>query len=201
MINVMLIVDKDNILPDSSVLREVIANHPFHNDLDNLLDTVTIKRKSSSDRVSIQTEGPNVTLFIYQSDTVKDLYRCILYHEFGHTADIHNPRFKYSEDVKQALNNRQRENFTELWNLYIDARLNRYNIYRHSPGKLIRNVNGQRLVVEITQETQLLERIDRLSKRDFNNASVIVEDIWNNPMKEYTFIDLVNLVKINMQKV
>ncbi len=201
MVNVMLIVDKDNILPDSSVLEEVIANHPFHNNLENLLDTVTIKRLSSSDRISIQTEGPNVTLFIYHSDTVNDQYRYILYHEFGHSADIHNPHFEYSEDAKQALNNRQRENFTELWNLYIDARLNRYNIYCHSPGKLIRNVNGQRLVVEITQETQLIERMDRLSKRDFNNASVIVEDIWNNPMKEYTFIDLVNLVKINMQKV
>ena len=195
----MLIVDKDNILPDSSVLREVIANHPFHNDLDNLLDTVTIKRLSDSDKIRIQTEGPNVTLFIYQSNTVDDLYRCILYHEFGHTADIHNPRFKYSEDVKQALNERRRENFEELWNLYIDARLNQCNIYRHQPGKFVRKVNEPYVVR--TQETQLLERMDFLSKRGFNNASVIVGDIWNNPMKEYTFIDLVNLVKINMQKV
>ncbi|MHC4394564.1 MAG: hypothetical protein ACYS1A_02820 [Planctomycetota bacterium] len=189
----MLIVDKDNILPDSSVLEEVITHHPFHNDLVSQLDTVTIKWSGS---VDIETKGPNVTLSIYQSDIVNDRYRYILYHEFGHVADIHNPRFKYSEDVKQALNNRQRENFKELWNLYIDARLNQCNIYRHGSGKFVRKANGPYVV--ITQKTQLLLRIDYLSKRGFNNASVIVEDIWNNPMKEYTFIDLVNLVKINM---
>lgn len=195
---IMLIVDKENILPDSSVLEEVIANHPFYNDLVNQLDTVAIKQPSFSEGVHIHTEGSKITLFIYPFQSVDDQNRYILYHEFGHVADRFNPCFKYSEDARQALSDRQRENFVELWNLYIDARLNRLNIYCHSPGKFLRKVNGQYQEVEGTQETQLLEPMDFLSKRDFNNAPVIVRDIWNHPEKKYTFIDLVNIVKVNM---
>ncbi|HUU15841.1 MAG TPA: hypothetical protein VMW72_01720 [Sedimentisphaerales bacterium] len=195
----MLIFDKENILPDSSVLEEFIANHPFYNDLVNKLDTVSIKRPSFSEGVHIHTEGSKITLFIYPFQSVDDQNRYILYHEFGHVADRLNPCFKYSEDARQVLSDRQRENFVELWNLYIDARLNRLNIYCHSPGKFRRKVNGQYREVERTQETQLLERVDFLSKRDFNNAPLIVRDIWNHPEKKYTFIDLVNIVKVNMQ--
>ncbi len=194
----MRIIDKHNILPAPSLLEDVITNHPFYSDLVNQLNTVTVRPPNQSERVHVQTKGNGITLIIFPFESVDDQHRYILYHEIGHVADRFNPAFKYCETIRQNLSDHQRENFVELWNLYIDARLNHLHIYRHSPGKFLRKVNENFVNVERTPDTQILERIDYLCNRGFCNP-LIVHDIWNNPEKKYTFIDLVDIVKANMQ--
>ena len=195
----MRIIDKDNILPNPSVLEDVIANHPFHGDLANQLNTVTVGRPNQSEGVHIQTEGNDITLVIFPLQSIDDQHRYLLYHEIGHVADRLNPAFKYYETIRENLRDHQRENFVELWNLYIDARLNRLHIYRHSPGRFLRKLKDTVEFVERTHENQLVERIDYLFKRGFCNPQ-IVHDIWNHPEKIYTSIDLVDIVKENTIK-
>jgi len=190
----MRIIDKDNILPDSSVLEEVIVSHPFYDNLSAQLETVTIRRPSPSEGTHILTEGKAITLAIYPVDSIDDQYRYILYHEFGHVADRFNPAFKYSDAVRKSLSDRLKIIFVELWNLYIDARLNHLQIYRHSPGKFQRRVNNKVELVERTHENQLVERIDFLCKRGFSNGA-LVHEIWDHPDNKYSFNDLVNIAK------
>lgn len=194
--SVMQIIDKDNILPDPTVLEDVIENHPFLSDLKMLLKTVTIRQPNQDERVHIQTDGNNITLVICPFKSFDEQQRYILFHEIGHVADRFNPAFKYNETTRYNLSNRQGEIFRELWNLYIDARLSHLGIYRHLPGKFSHVINGNRKHVERTPDTQLLERIDFLNKRGFSNAD-IVHDIWDHPEEEYSFNALIYIVKQN----
>lgn len=192
----MQIIDKDNILPSPKVLEDVIANHPFHSSLSSQLKTVTIRQPNHNERIQIQTDGNDVTLIIYPFDSMNEQQRYILFHEFGHVADRLTPAFGYSETARNNLSDRQRVNFIQLWNLYIDARLNHLGIYHYFQGQFIRITNGKAEFVERTQETQLLERKDFLSKRGFSNAD-IVHDIWDHPEKVYSCNDLIDIIKQN----
>ncbi len=196
----MKITDKDQLIPDHAVLLKVVQEHPFHDSLDESIDSITVRRPEQAECIQICLDGHDVTLVVYPANAVNDHYLYLLYHEFGHVADRLNPAFNYSEEQRQALKEHKRENFVELWNLYIDARLNDAGLFRLSiNSKVFKRIKGKPVIVERTMETELWERANFLSSRGFRDADEVVSYIWQHPRQLYSFNDLVNLIRQHME--
>lgn len=190
------IIDRDNILRDQCALIKVIQGHPFSATLCRDIHSITIKEPIEGQGISVSLNDGDVTLFIYRDTQDEDNFHHILYHEFGHVADRFNPSFKYSEEQRDALSCHERENLIELWNLYIDARLNRAGLLRlPTHGQFAVRVEGERRLVPPSIGAKLWMHANFLSSRNFQNASDVVDRIWKNPGQFLSFQDMLDLVK------
>ena len=190
------IIDPDNILRDQSALIKVIQGHPFSATLCRDINSVTIEEPLEGQCISVSLKDGNVTLFIYRDTQDEDNFHHVLYHEFGHVADRFNPSFRYSKEQRDALSCHERENLIELWNVYIDARLNRARLFQlPTHGQCAVRVEGKLRLVPHSIETKLCMHANFLSSRNFQNASDVVDHIWKNPEQFLSFQDMLDLVK------
>jgi hypothetical protein len=124
-------------------------------------------------------------------------YEYILYHEFGHIADRLNPKFRYSDESRLALSKTEQVMFMELWNLYIDARLNHFGHFKLTKiamGGYCR-IDGKLQRAPFSIEGKLLRHISCLRSGNIDNADQIVRSIWENPLLPRSYDDLINLIR------
>jgi hypothetical protein len=192
----MKVFDPRNLV-DEQLLQTVARRHPFHPDLASSLKLLTVREKEDdSVRIDLDGEG-NATLTIHPiiRPSKRDVY--ILYHELGHAADRLNPAFGYDHARRLALDGVQESSFLELWNVFIDARLNDRGLFRlPESGEVELVVDGRRYVLPRNDvNTYLLEAAAHLSQRGFLKPGAVVTDIWNHPERRLTFEDLLDLVR------
>lgn len=187
----MKIIDFQNLVPPH-VLELVAKHHPLYSDIASEIKILTVKEKDQ-DSIHIEMDRSyNVTLTIHPiiRPSERDMY--ILYHEFGHIADRINPDFRYDHDKRLELSQAQERCFLQLWNVFIDARLNDHGLFRLPPaGESELIVDGIKYVLPRNQiSTYLLEASAHLSKMGIRKPGTLVTEIWNNPKRFLTFEDL-----------
>jgi hypothetical protein len=121
----------------------------------------------------------------------------ILYHEFSHVADRINPRFKYSEERKAALSEHEQMAVMELWNFFIDARLNRAGVFQlieqpacptRKQGLIPNTIQGRLQLHAVLLET--------LGVR-YELGLSLVTDFWNDPTEVWSYEEMIEWVKGN----
>jgi len=196
----MKIIDPENLIPYHSVLNRVVKTHPFSPNLYQQIHTITVSEDDSeiiNPRISFNHETCGVTLYV-----VSQLYRrnnCdyILYHEFGHIADRLNPNFGYSDEKKSSLTDIEQYALMEVWNLYIDSRLNHYGLFQlgENDRSVYCLINGRLQILPYSIEGRLLRYISSLRSSEVKNADSMVKEIWKNPLAFRCYSELISLIK------
>ena len=194
----MKIIDEQNLIPDKRILIQIISNHPFVSDLSNKLETVQIEISENhgipKEMIQFDPSNTHVILGIGKGSHQKENFEYILYHEFGHAADRLNPGFEYSEKEKSLLSAKEKMGVMELWNTYIDSRLNESGLFKlgYQPpstgklnGKVVRFPEG--LNGELLSHISILENCGLKHEK----ANKLVDDIWNNPRRVMTYKDMI----------
>lgn len=197
----MRIIDPNGLLPNERILRDVICNHPMDSNLANHLDTVEVflseRCEIAHERIEPDIENRKVSLGLGRFSKNKANFRYILYHEFCHVADRLNPSFKYSEQLRASLSSSEQMAVMELWNLFIDARLNRHELFelgdqkpcspkRH--GLLLNGIQGKLQRHAVMLENQGVP---------YSEAMKLAGDCWNNPPEVWTYEEMVTWVRKN----
>lgn len=124
----MKVIDPHRLVPDAVILVQVVETHPLRPRLSDIISTVEVylSERHGIPAEQIETDLPNkrVRLGLGATSHEKSNFQYILYHEFSHTADRANPEFGYSDDRVLALTDSEQIAVMELWNLFIDSRLN-----------------------------------------------------------------------------
>ncbi len=195
----MKIHDPNIVFKDQEILRNLIRSHPFLPDLDKLITSLTVNKANDNEMPHVNVSRGNVTLTIDPQLPLGDRFNYILYHEFGHIADRFNPIFNYSEDIRMSLPDRKLSNFKDLWDLYIDARLNFHGLFRLvSFGSPTVRINGKRRLIKLSIGSKLYGHVEFLTARGFKDARQVVRVIWKTPMKVISFPELILLLEQHM---
>jgi hypothetical protein len=190
------IIDKDALVPDRGIIAEVIERHPVSEELRTHVQTIVIE-KADKESIEYDFYSKKVILNLTQNSHEKENYKYILFHEFSHVADKARSEFDYSEELKNSLTDLEKSLVMELWNVYIDSRLNYYGLFMLGPNdaNVYGTINGKLQKLPFSIEGKLLGHIAFLASRGFQGAKFIVEDIWNNPQRMISYNDLIQIVK------
>jgi len=144
----MKIIDNNNLIPDKEILKKIVREHPFSKNLDSRINTLIIEllpSQATSETSKLNFGNNDVILSIFRTTPEKNNYKYILYHEFGHIADQFNPEFEYTEEGMNSLTNNEKLKVEELWNAYIDARLNDKNLLQvgNNDNNMWGTINGK----------------------------------------------------------
>ena len=184
-------------LVDEELLWRALKHHPLYHDLASELRSLTIQEKTGSSVGVEMDERRRATLYIHPILHPCQRDRFILYHELGHLADRINPRFGYRHNDRMRLTACQERNFLELWNVYIDTRLNEYGLFclpRSGYSEFV--IDDKRYVLPKNDiNTYLLETITHLTQRGMYRPGSLVTSIWNNPNRALSFDDLLDPVR------
>ncbi len=183
-------------LVNKELLWVALKHHPLHRDLASELRSLTIEEKSGPNAGVEMDENRRATLYIHPILRPGNRDQFILYHELGHLADRTNPRFGYRHRDRMRLSAYQERNFLELWNVYIDARLNQHGLFcLPQSGQSAFVIDGRRYVLPKNEvNTYLLEAIANLTQRGMSRPGSLVTTIWNNPHRSLSFDDLLDPV-------
>lgn len=184
-------------LVDEELLWRALKHHPLHHDLASELRSLTIEEKTGPYVGVEMDEQRHATLYIHPIIRPSERDRFILYHELGHLADRINPRFGYRHRDRMQLDAQQEKNFVELWNVYIDARLNQHGLFCLPPcGQSEFIIDGRSYVLPKNEiNTYLLEAITHLTQRGMYRPGSLVTTIWNNPHRFLGFDELLDAVR------
>ncbi|MCX6813479.1 MAG: hypothetical protein NTV77_03335 [Candidatus Azambacteria bacterium] len=193
----MKIIDENNLIPDKKVLTKIIKKHPLRKNPDNHIHNLIIKL---SEQCCIELDkNKDVTLFLTENVSLKSIYEYVLFHEFSHIFDKLNPEFKYADIKRDALSDTEKEAVMEIWNVYIDSRLNRFGLFKiedeNQERQFIIGKEYQKLIINI--ETKLKFHIHFLQNRNVKNAKDIIDNIWENPVQFLSYDDIINITKAN----
>jgi hypothetical protein len=196
----MKIIDTENLIPDHNYLSRIVAAHPFDATLAQKIRQITIRR---SERYGIAEENietdeitGHVILGVGQDTCRKADYESILYHEFGHVADRMSPTFRYSEEQKQALSPSEGKCVMELWNAYINSRLNAVGLYRPSGKTCLGTLNGSIQAFPPSPEGALMAHMSILEHEGFSfiRTKEMVQHIWQSPAITWTYPEIIVVV-------
>mgnify|MGYP000264632609 CR=1 FL=1 len=192
----MHIVDFRNLV-DQDLLWRALKHHPLYHDLASELRSLTIEEKTGQ-HVGVEMDKKRqAILYIHPIIRPTQRDRFILYHELGHLADRINPQFGYRHEERMQLDASQERNFVELWNVYIDSRLNQHGLFclpQSGDSEFI--IDGKRYVLPKNDiNTYLLEAITHLTQRGMHRPGSLVTTIWNNPHRSLGFYDLLDAVR------
>jgi len=184
-------------LVDQELLWRALKHHPLYHDLASELRSLTIEEKTGPNVGVEMDENRRATLYIHPIIRPCERDRFILYHELGHLADRIDPGFGYRHQDRMRLTAYQERNFLELWNVYIDARLNQHGLFclpREGQSAFV--IDGRRYVLPKNDvNTYLLEAITNLTQRGMYRPGSLVTTIWNNPHRQLSFDDLLDPVR------
>lgn len=201
----MEIIDSHSLIPDHEVLKDVVETHPLCSCLYRKILSVTIELAERcgipNESISFDPTNSCVTLNVGRDTPAKSNYKYILYHEFSHAADRLNSSFGYSEKKKATLTGDQQTCAMELWNVYIDARLNQNNLYQigHQSDALA-TINGRLQRPPKGLQGELMLHIATLERCGFEHdkAEDIVSRIWNYPQSKMSYDDMIRIVVMNI---
>jgi len=193
----MNIVDKENLVPSREIFHSVINSHPFGENLATYISTLCISSDKAGPCINFDKENNVATLYISKNDHVLDNFEYILYHEFSHIVDRSNVAFCYSDEKKNQLSDNERLCVMELWNVYIDSRLNNHGLFQlgENDKNIYCSYNGKLQKAPYSIEGKLLRHISFLASRGVENAETIVRDLWDNPDKFISYDDLIKLIQ------
>jgi len=172
----MKIFDDEFLHQDNNILLNIIRNHPLNPKLPENIEFIIIKEivvnpnKSQSENIQFDQHNKMVTLNIFRDSPKNPRFEFILYHEFGHIADRINQHFGYSEEKNEALAKKEKYYVMELWNLYIDSRLNKFGLGGIKP----------------------------LGWGRMKHSQDIIKKIWENPDYILSYDDLIMIVRENI---
>lgn len=198
----MIILDPNELLPNVAILHDVIDNHPLNSNLATHLNIVEVFLSEHCDEspdVKIETNLENrmARLGLGRSSQNKTYFKYILYHEFGHVADRANPDFEYSERRRTSLSESEQIAVDELWNLFIDARLNHAGVfdlgalqecYSLKHGRLPNTIQGKLQSHAVMLENQGIP---------YKRALKLASGCWKSPPGMWTYEEMVAWVKEN----
>ena len=194
----MKIIDENNLIPDKNILIKIIKEHPLCKNLNDRIRNLTIKL-SNECRIGLN-KNQDVTLFLTKNVSSQKNYEYILYHEFSHTCDKLNPEFKYTDKKRDALADIEKLKVMEIWNVYIDSRLDKLDLFRlKDEGYSL--INGKLQMLPRNIKSYLMCRVNLLQTGEIgeiNDAKIIIEDIWKNPTKFLSYDDMIDIVKLNL---
>jgi hypothetical protein len=191
------IIDQQALVPDKGIIADVIAHHPASKELCIHVKTIIVE-KADKESIEYDFYSKKVILNLTQNFHKKENYKYILFHEFSHVADKTRSKFNYSDEVKNSLTDLEKSLVMELWNVYIDSRLNYYGLFMLGPNdsNVYGTIDGKLQKLPFTIEGKLLGHVAFLASRGFRDAKFIVEDIWNNPQRTISYDDLIQIVKV-----
>jgi hypothetical protein len=196
----MEIIDKNNLITDHTVIKRVVKRHPFSSDLWVQIKKLTVECHKKADNGGPSIEFHHAThlaiLYVLPNMEEKSNYEYILYHEFGHVADRLNPEFGYSDQIKYSLSDAEQVMVMELWNLYIDARLQHHGLFRldEKDGPTYSKINGKSQELPCTTQGKLMRHVNLLKSGGVLEAERIVKQIWENPEKSISYQDMTSIV-------
>ena len=189
----MKIFDQENLIPDHALLINVISSHPFDRQLVSKIARIDIVLSEWNciplENINTDVLKGEVRLGVGRSTHIKRDYISILYHEFGHVADRMNVDFQYSERMKSELVQAKQICLMEIWNIFINSRLNAENLYTTSGIECRGTLNGKREIFPGTVDGDLKVHMATLEREGFpyKFAKELVEEIWNNPKMPLTY--------------
>jgi len=197
----MKIIDNKNLIPDTQkdVLIKIVKNHPSGKDLFDSIRDLTIELSTgNSEAIDFDKSTRDATLYVFEQTATKDDFEYTIHHEFFHVADRLSVRFKYSDDKKDSLIEKEKRCLMELWNLYIDTRLNDKGLLKIRQGSSIRKINGKLQIVHYRNtDMRLADSANFLETRGVSRAEKIVREIWESPGHYLSYEDMINIVKNN----
>jgi len=121
-----------DVLHGTELLKEVSTRHPF-GEYARPIRRMELRRDENGPRIDLDA-ADNVVLRLSGWEGESPNFRYILHHEFGHVYDRMDPVFQYSLEARLCLNeDRDKlEYVTDLWNTYIDGRLDRLGLFEFS---------------------------------------------------------------------
>jgi hypothetical protein len=193
----MTINDPEKLVRDCDMLRKLVATHPLaHGQLDAAIEALEVKRSNDP---SIEYDIDRGTAILRLGPHVANLpeYEYILLHEFAHVADRIAPSFGYSDQKRNALDDCGQLKLMEIWNIYIDARLNYHGLFKlgKNDRDIYCTIDGKLQKAPYSIEGKLQRHISFLRSRRMTQAEATVREIWGNPQKPRTYADLISLVK------
>lgn len=191
----MRIIDPQKLVPNESVINDVIASHPGSHAIKSAITSIIVRE---ADAESINLDGTTLTLYLQESSGRRENFRYVLYHEFYHIVDRLNLKFEYYDDIKHSLTPIEQLNLMELWNLFIDARLHKRGLFEldENDKGLYGTVNGRLQKIPFTIEGKQLRHISFLASRGVVDAEELVREIWANPPTVITYGTLAKLAMV-----
>lgn len=195
----MKVLDPEGLLGGLDLVQEVLERHPFAPPLATVIDTVEVVVSEAygiaAEQIRTDLAGRNATLGLGRSSSGTQAFRYVLFHEFGHVADRARPDFGYSDALDRSLSSRERVAVMELWNVFIDARLNAAGVFelgyqppccsrRH--GRLPSGIEGKLQGHAVMMESQGVS---------YDQALEVVLRFWDRPESLWSFADMVLWVR------
>jgi hypothetical protein len=163
------------------------------------LNTLILSSDKTGPCINYDKENKFATLYISKIDHALENFEYILYHEFFHIIDKNNIAFGYSDEKKNLLSEIEQLCVMELWNIFIDSRLNNQSLFQL--GENNRNdfcrINGKLQKAPFSIEGKLLCHINFLASRGVRKAETIVRDLWGSSEKDISYDDLIELIQEN----
>ena len=205
----MKIFDPEKLIPDHECLIKVVASHPFDNSLVTKISQINIRLSENyiaegfyiaHEDIETDVDKGIVILGVGRYTHLKLDYNSILYHEFGHVADRMDANFQYSEDLKNELSDSGKTCVMELWNVYINSRLNAVGLYMTSGSDCCGILNGEEHVFPGTIEGDLMAHMSNLEGAGFSYklAKELIENIWKYPNEPLTYPMMITKVKTGL---
>lgn len=205
----MKIFDPEELMPNHEHLINVVVSHPFDDSLIAKISQIHIRLSKiqlfegvciAHENIETDVDKGEVYLGVGKSTYLKKDYNSILYHEFGHVADRMDANFQYSEDLKNELSDFEKTCVMELWNVYINSRLNAVGLYKTSGSECCGILNREAQTFPGTIEGDLMVHMATLECKGFSYklAKELIEDIWKHPNEPLTYPMMITKIKTGL---
>ena len=164
------------------------------------IKTLLIHESVNGPNIEFDKEDKIATLGLSEYDFNRVNIEFILYHEFSHIIDRIDPDFGYSDEKKELLTDPEKLCVMELWNIYIDSRLNNHDLFRlgENDNNVLCRINGKLQKAPYSIEGKLLCHISFLRSRGFIDADSIVREFWQHPLKIRSYDDFIESTRKNV---
>lgn len=194
----MNINDPEKLIPIQSLIIDVINTHPFYNKLSEQINDIDIEEATQEQYTGIifDLDSHDIILRIEKEAYKQNNFLHVLYHEFGHVADKLNSSFLFSTERNMALSGKERDILNEIWNIYIDSRLNSKGLFQLCENEIpiCGSINGKHKTFEHNINGRLEKHISFLESRGISQAEKLVHEIWNNPNKLISYSDIICII-------
>lgn len=141
-----------------------------------------------------------VILYIQSKYFCKPNIKFVIYHEIQHRIDELNDRFGYDPSKKEKLRQQYGSKFiivlTDLWNIYINGRLEKEGLYQIDPSE---KIDRRGVTVSLDDKSKIrLMKIDELKDCGVHNAKQVYDMVWNAKEGELSYDQLAQLALDNM---
>ncbi len=201
----MKIIDNKKLIPDAQkdTLIKIVKNHSSGEDLFDSINNLTIELSTgNSEAIDFDKPTGDATLYVFEQTATEDDFECTIHHEFFHVADRLSERFKFSDEKKDLLTKEEKYCVMELWNLYIDTRLNDKGLLKIRQGSSFQKINGKlQIIHHRTTDASLKGSVNFLKTRGVSGAEKIVREIWERPNRHLSYEDMINIVKNSQESI